>query len=170
MKLDKYHRESVNNNRAIEALYRNKSLVDYNFDCSADVQKYNDFCKDFDLDKLRLSNEEDFDRVNTFLIPAHYKELDIDDYIVSLIPRKNGHFEDGTLKRVEEELAIYRSRNLYPVLQTLIYIIDTMRKNNLVWGVGRGSSVASYVLYLIGVHKINSLQYNLDIREFLKEE
>ena len=59
------------------------------------------------------------------------------------------------------------NRNLFPVLKVLIYIIDTMRKNNLVWGIGRGSSVASYVLYLIGVHKVDS-KYNLDIKEFPK--
>ena len=54
------------------------------------------------------------------------------------------------------------------MLRILIYIIETMRKHKLVWGVGRGSSVASYVLYLLGVHKVNSLKHNLDIKEFLK--
>ena len=65
---------------------------------------------------------------------------------------------------------MYRTRNLYPILQVLIYIIDTMRNNDIVWGVGRGSSVASYVLYILGVHKVDSLKYNLDIKEFLKDE
>jgi len=50
----------------------------------------------------------------------------------------------------------------------LKYLVDTLRKNNVIWGVGRGSSVASYVLFLLGVHKIDSLYYNLDIEEFLK--
>jgi len=66
------------------------------------------------------------------------------------------------------ELTEFETRNLFPVLRILIYIIDTMRKHKLVWGVGRGSSVASYVLYLLGVHKVDSLKYNLDIKEFLK--
>ena len=66
------------------------------------------------------------------------------------------------------ELAEFKARNLFSILQLLIYIIDTMRKNNLVWGVGRGSSVASYILYLLGVHKVDSVKYNLDIKEFLK--
>jgi len=48
------------------------------------------------------------------------------------------------------------------------YFVDTMQANNVVWGVGRGSSVASYVLYLIGVHKIDSIKYNLDWQEFLR--
>jgi DNA polymerase III alpha subunit len=59
-------------------------------------------------------------------------------------------------------------RNLFQLLQYLKYLVDTMRKHNIVWGVGRGSSVASYVLYLIGVHKINSMYYDLDIEEFLR--
>ena len=66
------------------------------------------------------------------------------------------------------ELTEVEARKLFPVLRIMIYIIETMRKNNLVWGIGRGSSVASYVLYLIGVHKVDSLKYNLDIKEFLK--
>ena len=43
-----------------------------------------------------------------------------------------------------------------------------MRLNNVVWGLGRGSSTASYILYLLGVHKIDSLYYDLPIEEFLK--
>ena len=66
------------------------------------------------------------------------------------------------------ELTMFEERGLFPVIQILIYIIETMRKHKLVWGVGRGSSVASYVLYLLGVHKVDSLKYNLDIKEFLK--
>jgi DNA polymerase III alpha subunit len=38
----------------------------------------------------------------------------------------------------------------------------------VLWGVGRGSSVASYCLYILGVHKVDSIKYELDIHEFLK--
>ena len=57
---------------------------------------------------------------------------------------------------------------MFMLLKYLKYLVDTMRNNNIVWGVGRGSSVASFVLFLIGVHKINSLYYDLPIEEFLK--
>jgi DNA polymerase III alpha subunit len=50
------------------------------------------------------------------------------------------------------------------------YIVDTLRANNVVWGVGRGSSVASYVLHIIGVHKIDPIKYNIPIEEFFKEK
>jgi len=66
------------------------------------------------------------------------------------------------------ELQEFQDRGMMPLLNFLLYMVDTMRENNIVWGVGRGSSVASYVLYLIGVHRINSMKYNLDYKEFFR--
>jgi DNA polymerase III alpha subunit len=71
-------------------------------------------------------------------------------------------------ERVLEEYDEFKQRGMLDILKYMIYLVDFMRKNNIVWGVGRGSSVASYVLYLIGVHRINSIQYDLDWREFLR--
>ena len=70
--------------------------------------------------------------------------------------------------RVSEELQLYIQHGMLDLLFYLKYLVDTLRENNIVWGVGRGSSVASYCLYLIGVHKIDSIKYKLDIKEFLK--
>lgn len=70
--------------------------------------------------------------------------------------------------RVDKELELYIKHGMIELLHFMKYLVDTLRNNNVVWGVGRGSSVSSYVLYLIGVHKIDSLKYNLDINEFLK--
>jgi DNA polymerase III alpha subunit len=75
---------------------------------------------------------------------------------------------DAELQRVGQELLLYQERDLFDLLRYLKYLVDTLRKNNVVWGVGRGSSVASYVLFLIGVHRIDSLYYDLNIDEFLK--
>jgi DNA polymerase III alpha subunit len=70
--------------------------------------------------------------------------------------------------RVSEELEAFIEHGMLDLLFCLKYIVDTLRQNNIVWGVGRGSSVASYVLYLLGVHKIDSIKYNLDWQEFLR--
>jgi len=70
--------------------------------------------------------------------------------------------------RVSEEFEEYRQRNMINLLRYMVYLVDFMRENGIVWGVGRGSSVASYVLYLIGVHKIDSIKFGLDWREFLR--
>lgn len=70
--------------------------------------------------------------------------------------------------RVSEELEAFIQHGMLDLLFVLKYIVDTLRENKVLWGVGRGSSVASYVLYLIGVHRIDSIKYNLDWREFLR--
>jgi DNA polymerase III alpha subunit len=75
---------------------------------------------------------------------------------------------EAELQRAGDELIKFQERKMFVLLQYLKYLVDTMRKNNVVWGVGRGSSVASFVLFLIGVHRINSLYYDLSIDEFLK--
>ena len=107
---------------------------------------------------------EEFDRVlqSNWRMPKEYKELDIAVYVLGLCR------EDHELQRVGEELLLYQERDLFNLLRYLKYLVDTLRKHNVVWGVGRGSSVASYVLFLLGVHKIDSLYYDLSIDEFLK--
>ena len=71
--------------------------------------------------------------------------------------------------RVNDELTLYKKLDLLPVLRTIIFVINTLRENSVVWGVGRGSSVSSYVLYLIGAHDVDSIKYDLDVNEFLRE-
>ena len=99
-----------------------------------------------------------------WFIPEQYKELDIESWIISQCET------DEELDRVKTELEEYQARNFIPVLRQMKYIVDTLRENNIVWGVGRGSSVASYVLFLLGVHKINSIKYDLPLEEFFKGE
>jgi hypothetical protein len=97
-----------------------------------------------------------------WLMPDEYKEFDIAKFVLD---QCDGYVE---LQRAGQELLIFQERGLFPLLRYLKYLVDTMRKNNIVWGVGRGSSIASFVLFLIGVHRINSLYYGLSIDEFLK--
>jgi DNA polymerase III alpha subunit len=75
---------------------------------------------------------------------------------------------EAELQRAGEELIKFQERDMFILLKYLKYLVDTMRKNNIVWGVGRGSSVASFVLFLLEIHRINSLYYDLSIDEFLK--
>ena len=91
------------------------------------------------------------------------------DYYPNLVEMLYGTCTtDEQTNRVSEELEAFIEHNMLDLLFCLKYIVDTLRENNVVWGVGRGSSVASYVLYLLGVHKIDSIKYNLDWREFLR--
>ena len=63
---------------------------------------------------------------------------------------------------------MFQERGLFDLLRYLKYLVDVMRDNQVIWGVGRGSSVASYVLFLLGVHRVDSLYYDLDPAEFLR--
>jgi hypothetical protein len=95
-------------------------------------------------------------------MPDEYKQLDIAQYILELCTT------EAELQRCGAELLLYQERNLFDLLRYLKYLVDTMTVNNVIWGVGRGSSVASYVLYKLGVHRIDSMFYNLDVHEFLR--
>lgn len=76
---------------------------------------------------------------------------------------------DEQRQRVYSEVAAFESKNLLPLLRVMFKLVDHCRSNNVLIGVGRGSSVCSYVLYLIGVHKINPMNYGLEITDFLKD-
>lgn len=113
---------------------------------------------------LQAVTVEEFDHRNQghWLMPDLYKNLDIAEYVLGLCE------SEAALQRVGEELLLYQARDLFDLLRYLKFLVDTMKAHNLIWGVGRGSSVASYVLYLLEVHRIDSLHYNLDIAEFLR--
>ena len=99
---------------------------------------------------------------SNWYMPNKYKQLDIAKHVLELCST------DAELQRVGEELLLFQERNLFDLLRYLKYLVDVMRENRLIWGVGRGSSLASYVLYLLEVHRINSMFYDLDPREFLR--
>jgi DNA polymerase III alpha subunit len=107
---------------------------------------------------------DEYDLLNqrNWLMPDEYKELDIAQHIIDCCKT------DAEIQRAGRELLMFQERNLFNLLKYLKYLVDTMRSHNVIWGVGRGSSVASYVLYLLDVHKIDSMYYDLDPGEFLR--
>ena len=106
--------------------------------------------------------EFDYSNQSRWHMPDEYKTFDIVSWLLDQCETED------EMERVGDEIILYDDRDLLPLLQFLKYMIDTFRKNNIVWGVGRGSSVASYVLYLIGVHKVDSIRYKLNVDEFLR--
>jgi DNA polymerase-3 subunit alpha len=95
-------------------------------------------------------------------MPQQYTDLDIAKYVLDMCETEE------ELQRVGQELLLYQERDMFDLLRYMVYLVDTMRKNKIIWGVGRGSSISSYVLYKLGVHRINSLMYDLDVYEFFK--
>ena len=174
MRTDKYGQIIFNSSDAFNALYAGK-IKDINnvlFDPSPDVEKFNQSIKD-NYDRFCTLNtyKDDpqldvdlFDESNqcTWFMPEEYSNFPIVDWLYEQCATESEKL------RVDKELTLFIQHGMFDLLFYLKYLVDTMRANQIVWGVGRGSSVASFILYLLGVHKINSIKYNLDIHEFLK--
>ena len=173
--------------------FTNKDLVDMIYtghvdkchvvlcDPSDDIDKFNEAMQEQYLPELKQYipldvDEKTFDGAlqSEWFMPDEYKTLDVGPWIMDklLIELQNVEAHEIQAKpeytRVCEELEAFEQREMIDLLRYMVYLVDFMRENNIVWGVGRGSSVASYVLYLIGVHKIDSIQFDLDWREFLR--
>jgi DNA polymerase III alpha subunit len=136
-----------------------------------EILRFNQLCKELDhpedqvavYEPPKLSIEEwDQEHQEQWFTPEEFASIDVKEWLLE----KCSTVEE--VQRVLDEWVLFEERNMEPVLRQLIYLVDHFRKNNIVWGVGRGSSVASYSLYLIGIHKVNSIRFNLDPREFLK--
>jgi DNA polymerase III alpha subunit len=152
-------------------------------DPSDDVDLFNETAQDQGLPTLQKyialdADKSEFDSVcqSEWLMPEEYKKLDLREWFMFKMSEEldisveniHLHGDRAEVQRLEEELEAFYYHDMYDLLRYMIYLVDFMRKNKIVWGVGRGSSVASYVLYLIGVHRINPIQYGLDWREFLR--
>ena len=154
---------------AIELLYSNPD-----FDISRlffdDTAKYNEALKELGLDLPNINqtptraslHEFDNNNIDNWHMPESYYQINVLQWLLEKCQT------DEEKMRVQLEYDLFEKKKFIKVLQFLIYFVDTLRANNIVWGVGRGSSVASFCLFLIGVHKINPLLYNLDITEFLR--
>jgi len=170
IKTDEYGRSVISDSELAELLYINPQLKIDDI-AIIDPEKYNSAIKSLYIDYQPLKNlatlngsMQEFHRQNQqeWFMPDDYKDLDIAKWVLDQCTNQN------ELQRAGQELMVYAERNLLPLLQYLKYFVDTMRNNNVVWGVGRGSSVASFVLYLIGIHRIHSLKQNLDFGEFMR--
>jgi DNA polymerase III alpha subunit len=157
----------------LDGLYSGKinDLSNLNIDDETVVEQFN-FARRQNADpfpNLTLFNEvveslEQFDKRNQeqWFMPKEYEDFPMVEFLLDKTTNEEEY------QRVVAELDLYIQHNMMTLLNYLKYLVDTMRSNNIVWGVGRGSSVASYCLYLLGVHKVNSIKYELDIHEFLK--
>jgi DNA polymerase III alpha subunit len=169
---NRYGQIEISEQEAFTALYNQKIesldgvflegvdvISQYNLARSVNADRIPELKK---LQELSISIDEfDANNQQDWFMPTEYKTMDIESFIVENCPEQN-------YPRVVEELALFHQHNMIDLLRYLKYLVDTLRSNNVLWGVGRGSSVASYCLYILGVHKVDSIKYELDIREFLK--
>lgn len=92
-------------------------------------------------------------------LPQKYLELDLIEYFSHFITPKNE-------ERICEELELVMKFQIENEMRTIIYVVDILKDKKVVFGVGRGSSCASYLLYCIGIHQVDCLKYDIPASEF----
>tara|TARA_A100001011_G_scaffold128062_1_gene135101 strand:- start:210 stop:731 length:522 start_codon:yes stop_codon:yes gene_type:complete len=171
--------EKIKTNKHGDCIYTEQDAIDLlytqpDFDITKlffeSTDKYNNTVRELGLDLPKIyeaparGDVVEFDSTNcdTWHMPGDYSNLNVLQWLLERCQNNEEKL------RVQTEYGLFEEKKFIKVLQFLIYFVDTLRANNVVWGVGRGSSVASFCLFLIGVHKINPMLYNLDHREFLR--
>ncbi len=149
----------------LDSVYLNKDLIEqYNNSCDTTYQDKTHFMSPSTIMNM-YTKEEYFDKcINNWFIPTKYKNINLKSYFYSKIEtiiEKN---------RVDLELSLIKKHKLEDMIRSLIYLVDILAINNILWGVGRGSSVSLYILYLIDLHAIDSIKYEIDPYEFFKQE
>lgn len=166
MRLDRFSNPIFNESDIFDALYQGHQLSNELIVDSTDEIRSLESIADLNFltpfDDSDISVEQyDAAMQASWNMPDEYSNMDIEGFLVNQCPKEN-------YQRLIDELDAFKDRGMLNLLRWLKYLVDTMTKHNIVWGVGRGSSVASYVLFLLGIHSIDSVKYNLDWREFLR--
>jgi|TARA_B110000908_G_scaffold172541_1_gene240634 DNA polymerase III alpha subunit len=159
----------VSEDTLVELLLQGKQTYMATMQNTIPIERYNHFCSLFLIDDTidvetpsNGSDKYNKELVENWFMPDEYKTYPVYDFCLKqcdTIEKK---------QRLSAEFGEFDERGLLPLLKYMKYFVDQMNENNIVMGVGRGSSVASYVLYLLGVHKIDSIKYNLDYKEFFR--
>ena len=137
---------------------------------SDEIDKFNQSAKLFETDILNIYKEpnitiDELDKKlqsEWLMIPDEYNQINVLEFLL------NKCNNEQEISRIKEEYIEYEDRDMITLLKFLIFLVDFMKENDIVWGIGRGSSVASFILYKIGIHKVDSLKYQLEWKEFLK--
>ena len=159
MKMTELNEIVVDENDLVEGLLQGKNAKYIVTKDAEKIDSYNHFCTLFKFDDqidyetpADTNDKYSYKNADNWWMPDEYRNMNIIDY---LLEKTNN---EEQYQRVVEELTLFEERNMFPMLKFLVYMVDQLKHNNILWGVGRGSSVASYILYLIGVHRIDSIK------------
>ncbi|WNE40277.1 MAG: Error-prone DNA polymerase [Mycoplasmataceae bacterium] len=78
--------------------------------------------------------------------------------------------EENYQKTLEKELSVIEKLNYSEYFLTFSDIVNHLRERKIIVGPGRGSSVSSLVVYLLGITSVDPLENNLFFERFLNEK
>jgi DNA polymerase III alpha subunit len=140
---------------------------------SEDVQAFN--LQVAEADHLRQAIKEPINIDMAWRLPDEYKGIDLFEYISEALIARLDTFgytdvqREQAIERIVAELDEIKLRGMTEFTKTIIYVLDTFRKKDIVWGVGRGSSCASYVLFILGLHVVDSIKFDVPMTEFFHD-
>ena len=169
--INKFGQVVLDSNSLRELLLQGKNISHTTVLIDSEIELYNKYqshlLKNEVIFTVPESEDTDFEqyqykRSEDWLFPKSYQDLNVKDWLLLKCQKQE------EIDRVNEEYLLFEERELIMLLKFFIYLVDYMRANKFIWGVGRGSSVSSYILFLIGVHRVDSLKYGFDIKDYLK--
>lgn len=171
MKINMYGQAILTSDNLRELLLQGKNISHLNVVFDDDIELFEKFQSELLSDTItflgapeeKLTFDEFHQKcADDWIFPTIYQQTDVKAWLLDKCKTQR------EIDRVNEEFVLYQERDLIMLLRLFIFLVDYMRERNFVWGVGRGSSVSSYILFLIGVHRVDSLKYGLDIKDYLK--
>jgi DNA polymerase III alpha subunit len=117
---------------------------------------------------LAAKKEENLPFDFTWNVPEQFKQINLEQFLLNELEHR-GMGSDQYEIRIHNEMSHIRAYKIEPLILTLLYIVTTLKHEGKVWGVGRGSSCASLVLHLIGVHEVDPVKYGIPLTEFFHD-
>jgi DNA polymerase III alpha subunit len=126
---------------------------------------------DSDLYDLMYKSNISISEINEEVTPKIICDMHYGDIIDELIGTHRDDTDESLHKdRLAKEIDFFVKSDNMSLLGSIKALIKQFKSDNIVWGVGRGSSCASYVLYLLEVHDVNPILFSIPFSEFSKEQ
>ena len=174
MNVNEYGQVSFTTQEVIDSIYAGSQDVINMIDDVQEIDQHNQHCDALNVMPIEPQHKIHTDatqfhhtNASNWHMPDNYKNLDIMQWLTEKLVELR-LTDSRYVDTLSNELQEYQQRNMMDLLKFLKYMMDTCQEHDIVTGVGRGSSVASLVLYLLGVHAIDPIKYNLDYTEFLR--
>jgi DNA polymerase III alpha subunit len=111
----------------------------------------------------------------TWQLPPEFLSLDVEEHVSVVFGERlpalgyDSAQTETAITRVAQELGEFKRRGLDDLLRTIIYVLHRFKETNQVWGVGRGSSCASFILFLLGLHVVDPIKFDVPLEEFMHD-
>ena len=124
-------------------------------------------------DQLNQNGDEPVKLSFAWNIPQEYADIDLHEFITAEFEKIAVGLSEKDLEkacdRIFLELGEIERRGLTELFKTIIFVLKRFKEENVIWGVGRGSSCASYILYILGLHSVDCLKYDIPLTEFFHD-